>query len=93
MRILKTTVKVNDDVQTLKGVRHTEQVVHVACQHSDEEVTVWFKEDNRLYVREPDDLHALVVGTGHEWPRDAEYLGTAITRNGWLVWHLLRVQS
>jgi hypothetical protein len=30
-----------------------------------------------------------VVGTGHPMPEDARYVGTAVTPDGSLVWHLV----
>jgi hypothetical protein len=32
-----------------------------------------------------------VVGTGHEIPASATYVGTAVAPGGWLVWHLFEM--
>lgn len=62
-------------------------ILHVASRHP-AIVEVWCQDDGP-----PRSPTLQVVGTGHEWPRGALHLGTAIVPGGTLVWHLLAVPA
>ena len=61
-------------------------ILHVASRSADT-VEVWA-------VREEGGLHTFstvrVFGTGHPYPDDGEWLGTALAPHG-LVWHLIEI--
>jgi hypothetical protein len=86
-RVLRWEVPVDDAWQPIGNGR----VLHVACRpDADDVVHVWTLEDGPE-IPEGDSLnrYARVFGTGHTLTPDAgNHLGTALTTNGVLVWHL-----
>jgi len=80
--VLKWDVRVDDRTHRIGGG----QVVHVACQHYDDVVTVWTIEPRNGAGLPKRTVQ--VYGTGHPLPFFAEHLGTALAANGHLVWHL-----
>lgn len=57
-------------------------IVHVAAREM-ATVEVWTKPSNDA------DIMVTVVGTGHTYPEEYRYLGTALAPEG-LVWHLMK---
>lgn len=83
---MRWEVPVDDRPHTLPL---TGQIVHVACRQVDL-VEVWSLDDGS---GEPDPRTFQVVGTGHAFPDDWQYRGTALSPSGRLVWHLMEVPS
>jgi hypothetical protein len=85
--VLKWPVAVDDRVHRIGGG----QIVHVACQDPREIdcVMVWTIEPRPARGESPVPTREVqVFGTGQPLPFFADHLGTAITANGQLVWHL-----
>jgi hypothetical protein len=86
--VLKWQVAVDDREHRIGGG----EIVHVAVQYPDQPdvVTVWTVEP-----RNRDAVTAMrlvrVFGTGHPLPYFATPLGSAVTANGRLVWHLFEL--
>lgn len=83
-RIYRYEVPVDDRWHTFK----CGPPLHVACRHHGF-VEFWahpFEDDADEFV---DELRFRVYGTGHEIPEEALYVGTALTPDGALVWHLV----
>ncbi len=80
-RVLRELVPVDDQVHELAV---TGPIVHVAARREDA-VDVWWVYDSDVPERV---LLVRVFGTGHLVPAGPEYLGTAVTPSGRLVWHL-----
>lgn len=83
-RVLKWNVAVDDTPQVIGAGK----VLHVACQFSPESVQVWTEESA---LTEGAQRTVQVYGTGQPIPFDAVYLGSTVTGNGALVWHLYDV--
>lgn len=82
-RVLRYEIPVGGvHVRTVPG-----GLLHVATRRPDV-VEMWVQDEGKAMVRS-----YAVVGTGHPWPDDAVYLGTAIAPGGSLVWHLLAVPA
>lgn len=85
--ILKWRIPVDDVSHVIVGHR----VLHTACQDplNHGSVYVWvLASDER-----EDTLTVQVFPTGHQVPEGAEHLGTSVTANGHLVWHLFEVSK
>lgn len=78
-RVLKWSVPVDDGYHPIGSGK----VCLVACQYGPDTVQVWTEETDTPVVRS-----AKVIGTGHNAPDFTEHLGSVITANGALVWHL-----
>lgn len=82
-RILRHEIPVDDQWHELH--LGPDGIAHVATRSADV-VEVWAIDDPRLVIIP---WRLIVVGTGHELPDLAEYVGTALAPHG-LVWHLFR---
>lgn len=83
MRVLKWVVPVDDNYHPIGWGK----VVHVACQHGEEHVMVWTEESEDIGLLNQSRA-ARVFGTGHPIPPGLEHLGSVVTGEGRLVWHL-----
>lgn len=83
IRVLRYDVPVDDQTHRLDLFG---ALLHVAARRP-EAVEVWAVHDPEM---PPTTYHLVVVGTGHPWPPDAVWKGTAVAPHG-LVWHLLDV--
>lgn len=81
-RVLRYEVPVDDEVHAI----HSGPVVYVAARDP-RIVEFWAIDDNKMW------REFTVLGTGHDAPDDYEYVGTAITAGGALVWHLMEIPS
>jgi hypothetical protein len=61
------------------------RVVHVGSQGDHDKVVLWVALDPNLPYERSRLFH--VVGTGHVWPPDVDYVGTA--QSPPFVWHVL----
>lgn len=80
-RVLKWTIPVDDRDHPIGGGR----VAHVACQSDANTVQVWTDEPDAEQV---EIRSARVYGTGQPIPKGDEHLGSTITEDGFLVWHV-----
>jgi hypothetical protein len=65
------------------------RVLHFASQFGDSMVLqIWAQVDRSAAVER---RLFVIVGTGHDVPAGAKYIGTAITLKGSLVWHLFEL--
>ena len=80
VRVLKWSVPVDDQPHKIG----TGQVVHVACQHSPESVQIWTVEIDEGSAWKP----VQVFGTGHPIPTGWAHIGSTVTADGALVWHV-----
>jgi len=83
-RVLKWNVPVDDQSHPVGAGR----VLYVQCQFGPESVQVWTEESELTGSGE---RKVRVYGTGQPVPFDAPHLGTAVTADGALVWHLFDV--
>jgi hypothetical protein len=83
MRVLRWEIPVDDQWHQIGGGR----VLHTACRPpSATTVHIWTLEPENTAIAP---RHACVIGTGHRVPMDAgDHLGTAITHDDALVWHV-----
>lgn len=85
-QILKWDIPVDDGAhQVSSGLG----VVHVACQHDYESVQIWTLEDSETVGATP--RWYQVFGTGQPIPKNAHHVGTALSAQGSLVWHVFDV--
>lgn len=85
LRVLKWSVPVDDRPHPIGAG----PVLHVACQNGPDSVEVW-----TLEFDEPGTQQARVFGTGHPLPGSVEeHLGSTVTADGALVWHLFLVRE
>lgn len=82
-RVLKHTVPVDDQWHEIPS----QQILHVECQRSSEEVQVWTLDYG---YPQPPTMRVRIFGTGQPLPDRAAHLGSAVTAGGQLVWHLFR---
>ncbi len=80
-RILKWDVPVDDERHEIGSGR----VIHVSCQFNPEIVEVWTEEFPGLPVM----IEAQVYGTGMRYPKNGQAVGSAVTLNGQIVWHVI----
>lgn len=83
---MKTIYKLDFGIQDgdqFKQVPQGAKVVHCAMQHG--RLCAWFECDTD---NEDTECRFRVHGTGHMIDHELPYLGTAITDDGYLVWHL-----
>ena len=80
-RMLRHEIPVDDDWHSFVG-----SIRHIATRNP-RVVEVWAEHDDDPTVHDPTQ-NVIIVGTGHEWPPCAEWIGTALAPSG-LVWHLL----
>ena len=67
-------------------------VLHVGCRNDPAVVEVWLWVQ-RSPIFEGHEIAVQVFGTGHPLPPEVqEHLGTTLAADGYLVWHLFRVQ-
>ena len=80
-RVLKWDVRVDDRAHPIGSG----PVAHVACQSSANVVQVWTDEPDaeQVTIRS-----ARVYGTGQPVPDGDEHLGSTLTEDGFLVWHV-----
>lgn len=83
-RVLKWDVPVDDKDHPIG----TGKVVMVHCQWSPATVQVWTEEDDDPKVESPKVRRARVYGTGHQIPDRDVHIGSAVSNNTALVWHV-----
>lgn len=84
-RVLKWEIDVTSTEPHLIGAG---PVVLVAVQNDPSIVNVWTEES---IPRTPSQRQVRVYGTGFEVPGHASHLGSCMTENGTLVWHVYDV--
>lgn len=87
-RVFRWVVPVNDWAHKIGGG----DVVMVDSRGTADVVEVWTIEvvnDKTLVSLHPE-RRAQVYGTGHPVPHDAEHVGSTLTPDGVLVWHVFR---
>ena len=83
-QVLKWNVPVDDRPHRIGAG----EVVHVGCQFGPESVQVWTEESA---LTRGSERRVRVFGTGQKVPFDALHLGSTVTSNGAIVWHLFDV--
>jgi hypothetical protein len=78
-RIFRYEVPVDDRWHTFR----CEPPLHVDCRHPG------FVEFWAYPAEGADDQHLRVYGTGHDMPDELRHVGTALTPDRALVWHLM----
>lgn len=84
-RILKWNVPIDDEVHEIGPG----SVLRVECQHYSDSIQVWTHEDFGPSLPRM----VQVVGTGQALHDDWLPLGSALTAEGRLVWHVMEVPS
>lgn len=84
-RVLKWSVPVDDSRAHPIG---SGPVLHVACQTSPDSVEVWTLEDPPTAWRP-----VRVYGTGQSIPFGWSHIGSAVTAEGALVWHVFEAPN
>lgn len=85
--VWKHALAITDGPQELMLPRRLARVVLVAMQHG--ELCVWFEvnPDEPKYMR-----YFAVYGTGHSVAEDSVHIGSVVTKEGALVWHVFEVK-
>jgi hypothetical protein len=83
MVIFKFNLKLTDEIQTITMPAFS-KIVHTEMQHG--KITAWFMCDSE---EEPTESDFKIVGTGHKFGNEFEYVGTCL--DGMFVWHILEL--
>lgn len=77
-------------VQGVQVIETPSRAKFQSVQVQNGEITLWYSCDSN--ARKVNRI-ITIVGTGHPIPRNAIYIGTVLTANDSLVWHIYEVKS